>query len=609
MATTPDFAVGHYEARADLAKAAADVAAEAWRDVNVARIADSWAAALPELTAIVSGAQLAAAQMAEAYVAEAAAYSGATALAEGALNAAALAGIASDGRELLSLLFQPAMAALTALQGGVGTRQAMATGLAALDMITRTQVADAGRAADSVALIARPELDGYVRVAVGRTCSRCIVLAGRWYRWNAGFDRHPRCDCIHLPSRQVKAAGILQDPRRIFDSMSRDEQDKVFTRDGARAIRDGADVARVVNARRGAAGLTPAGPRLTEAEKREARRGLGRGRLQRTRVFGRDHFITSEAVTKRGTNRKVRLMPESIYEIAGDDREEALRLLRAHGYILYRAPRGARQIAPQGRPAAVTSAPRVPAVPKAAQPYHRSIEGIEDLAKTVNAVRRAGMRAERVKLTGGMSADVELLRLPDGRAVVHKRGHSWGGTPEEAKQERRDQADAEMLVPLVARALGAPVARAYRDRADSVWLEYIDNATFDGADELIRGRDGILIGLLDVLTASQDRNRGNLLVQNGRLRGIDHGFAWGAHLITEPVAIAGHRGRPAAWFADSDDLIDNPLTPGDIDILRNRLEALRPDFAHVGREEWLAYTLAMLERMRRHARGTEPLYG
>ncbi len=116
--------------------------------------------------------------------------------------------------------------------------------------------------------------------------------------------------------------------------MSTQEQDKVFTKAGARAIRDGADVARVVNARRGAAGLTPAsGGRLTEAEKKAARRGLERGRLQRTRVFGRDHFLTSEAVTKRGINRKIRLMPESIYEIAGDNRDEAIRLLKVHGYI------------------------------------------------------------------------------------------------------------------------------------------------------------------------------------------------------------------------------------------------------------------------------------
>lgn len=116
--------------------------------------------------------------------------------------------------------------------------------------------------------------------------------------------------------------------------MSRQEQDKVFTKAGAKAIRDGADVARVVNARRGAAGLTPASKRLTEAEKQAARRGLDRGRLQTTRIAGRDLFLTSEAVTRRGVNRPVRLMPESIYQVAGDDREMAIRLLRIHGYIL-----------------------------------------------------------------------------------------------------------------------------------------------------------------------------------------------------------------------------------------------------------------------------------
>ena len=42
-------------------------------------------------------------------------------------------------------------------------------------------------------------------------------------------------------------------------------------------------------------------------------------------------------MTTEGTGRRqrkpVRLMPESIYEIANGDRTEAIRLLRFHGYI------------------------------------------------------------------------------------------------------------------------------------------------------------------------------------------------------------------------------------------------------------------------------------
>jgi hypothetical protein len=66
--------------------------------------------------------------------------------------------------------------------------------------------------------------------------------------------------------------------------------------------------------------------------------------LQTQRIFGRDLFTTTEGTTKRGVAGKVmeglpggrkapRLMPESIYQIAGRDRDEAIRLLRRFGYI------------------------------------------------------------------------------------------------------------------------------------------------------------------------------------------------------------------------------------------------------------------------------------
>jgi hypothetical protein len=421
VATTPDFALDHYEARAALVQAATQVAVEAWRQVDTAAIAETWAATLAELTTVVAGAQLAAAQMAEPYLAEAVAFSGASAVAEGVVNAAALAGIASDGRELLTLLFQPAVAALLALQAGADIDEAMATGHATLDMITRTQVADAGRVADSVGLTAHPDLDGYVRVVVGRTCSRCIVLAGRVYQWNEGFDRHPRCDCIHLPARQVRAAGIVQDPRRVFDSMSREEQDKVFTIAGAQAIRDGADVARVVNARRTAHGLTPAGGgHRTEAERAAARLGRERGRLTRQRVFGRQHFTTLEGITLPDIRRRrVRLMPESIYELADGDRDEAIRLLKAHGYILGPGPRVTRpkladisRSRPWFPPGNLT-----PAAASAMQ--RRMLRGSEWTASQREAI---------TEYTGGWAADINnMLRGTGPRSDIAERftGSLW----------------------------------------------------------------------------------------------------------------------------------------------------------------------------------------
>lgn len=130
------------------------------------------------------------------------------------------------------------------------------------------------------------------------------------------------------------------DPRKYFDSLTDAEQDRTFTAAGAEAIRLGANPAQVVNARRAAAGLTTAGARVTGPEARILRGGRTRGRLEAQDVYGRQLLVTSEGVTVHGVAgkrlgaRSPRLMPESILKIAGDDREEAIRLLKRFGYVL-----------------------------------------------------------------------------------------------------------------------------------------------------------------------------------------------------------------------------------------------------------------------------------
>lgn len=354
MSSAETVAAAHYQARRRLIEAVRDEASRAWRNVEFADLNGSWRAQSGLLLVALAGAQFAAAETADSYMQAVLAAQDVDPTAEGRFNAGMLAGVASDGRNLASLLDQGVIATKMAIGLGVDQRRAMATGYATLDSIVRTQVADAGRSADSVAMVARRNAGGYVRMVVGRTCGRCVVLAGRWYRWNGDFNRHPCCDCVGVPSREDTANEIATDPKAWFASLDKAEQDKQFTKAGAQAIRDGADIASVVNARRGAFGLTPAGARLTAEEARALRGGLDRGRLQTQSVFGRDLFTTTEAVTTRGragvllgakeTGQKtdgryrsakgVRLMPESIYQIAGNDREEAIRLLRRFGYLL-----------------------------------------------------------------------------------------------------------------------------------------------------------------------------------------------------------------------------------------------------------------------------------
>lgn len=297
-------AAAHYAQQVGLARRVSEEMLTAWTRMNPANLDRSWASIVNRLLALLTGGQLLAAQAADPYVTATLAAQGISPTAAGALAAEQLAGVASDGRDLLSLLYQPVIATKTAIGAGHAPADALTAGQVLLDLITRTQVADAGRVAAGTALVARPAVGGYVRMVVGRTCSRCIVLAGRKYGWNAGFLRHPRCDCVHIPAREDLAGDMRTDPDKVFGSMSAAEQDKAFGKAGADAIRNGANISQVVNARRG---MYTAG--------------------------GTDYTRTS--TTRSGqTPGRARLMPEAIFKQAAGDRDEAIRLLRLHRYLL-----------------------------------------------------------------------------------------------------------------------------------------------------------------------------------------------------------------------------------------------------------------------------------
>lgn len=201
--TATEVASEHHRQRQELVAAAAAVAVEMWEDTDPEDLSGSWSRRLVELLAVLAGAQRSAARPADAYVDAVLAEEGVTPrrievgpVSEGdrqpgSVRPEALSGIASDGRPLATLLQAPVVAAKVAIAGGHTLERAMATGQATAEMVVRTQVADAGRVADGIAITTR-ERTGWVRMLMPPgDCSRCIILAGRWYRWNAGFARHP----------------------------------------------------------------------------------------------------------------------------------------------------------------------------------------------------------------------------------------------------------------------------------------------------------------------------------------------------------------------------------------------------------------------------------
>lgn len=331
----PQAAADLYRTQQRLTVATVAAVRAQWASVGNKTLEAAWREIGPRLLLLLTAAQLGAARNAAAYLPWVLAETGQPDDPVGEVNPRAFAGIASDGRPLESLLYGAVVAAGRAYTGGAPTREALAAGRAFLDMVVTTQVADTARAATSAGIAARPRLTGYVRMVNPSACSRCVVLAGKWFGWNKGFDRHPECLCLHIPAAEDRAGDFRTDPELYFDSLTPAEQDRTFTKAGAQAIRDGADIGQVVNARRGMATA-----RLGAKDRLFTREGITRRGLFGSGQAARAARATKTNLGQRGyiknyrqrTTTLVRLMPEQIYADAVD-RADAIRLLRRFGYI------------------------------------------------------------------------------------------------------------------------------------------------------------------------------------------------------------------------------------------------------------------------------------
>jgi hypothetical protein len=273
-----------------------------WRRVSPADLSGSWVRSIAGLQPALEEVQFQAAVIGAGYGASTLAAQGTYAAPKTFVDPSGFVGSAPDGRSLSGLLYSPVTQVKASIAAGVDPARALLVGRGLLDRNVQTMVADTGRAAASVDIASRPGV-GYVRMLNPPSCPRCVVLAGKFFRWNTGFQRHPRCDCRHIPSKENIAGDVTTDPYEYFHSLSKIDQDKWFTPSGAQAIRDGSDIFQVVNSRRG---LQPGG------------------------------LVTKEGTSRAGNfgrGRPPRLTPEGIYS-QGLPRDETLRLLERNGYIL-----------------------------------------------------------------------------------------------------------------------------------------------------------------------------------------------------------------------------------------------------------------------------------
>ena len=264
-----------------------------------------WADQAWQASLIVAAGQARAASVADAYVSSQVGGS------DISLDPQAFAGVASDGRPLVTLMQGAAIAASGASGGefpllrysslqekqGAVDRAAKSW----LQMMALTQVADVARAAMRTSMAVR-NASG-VRIASAPCCGRCAVLHGRFYSWRADFPRHPRCDCTYQPVKGDDWEAPEEIPLDQIRGLSQADR---------KAIELGSDRNRVINAQRGMYTTEIHGQKVKATLDSTARR--------------------NSAFPVRDNPNTVRLRPESILKYATDD-ADAIRLLAHFGYI------------------------------------------------------------------------------------------------------------------------------------------------------------------------------------------------------------------------------------------------------------------------------------
>jgi hypothetical protein len=234
---------------------------------------------------------------------------------------AAFTGVDASGRDLTGLLYGAVTTAKTLIGSGAGLQGALDWGGGTSSAMTQTATADTAGPRTS-----RQRWDGsythYVRVVSGG-CVLALRDPRRDLLLPSGVQTASRCRCTAMPvdrGRTLPQPASTRPPSDYFSTLTTGEQDRIFTKAGAEAIRAGADPVAVVSARRGAVGIdysstskTPPLGTASRADRHRVRRGGTRSTGTRPgkapRAAGRSR---DRAAPRPAPRQRVRLMPETI---------------------------------------------------------------------------------------------------------------------------------------------------------------------------------------------------------------------------------------------------------------------------------------------------------
>ncbi len=329
LQTLPPLAASYTRRQlADIDNALGDIAAQ-WRRVGP-RFDTGWTLVGPQIAAIVKQTQRQLVQRADEYV---------PAVLEDTNQirhstpqvrpkSSALVGLTGDGYLIDESLATATIRAKQAINTGSTVPQALDLAGGWLAQSAVTVLSDTMRGAEGLGRYARNI--GYVRMVHGGACGRCVVLAGRWYRSNAGFPRHTHCQCSSIPAQEDVAGDWQTNPDEYFHSLDDAQQVKLMgSKANAQAIHDGADIGQVVNAYRKTSGMSFA--QVSPIKRSPSFRG-GVDKFTAEGPTRRAVAPQQQVALRRNGPLQQRLMPESIYRNAAS-REDALRQLKLYGWI------------------------------------------------------------------------------------------------------------------------------------------------------------------------------------------------------------------------------------------------------------------------------------
>lgn len=345
MSSLSRLALDHQRKRVALSEQAARRAARLWRSVSAGNIDAGWDAIAGRLEQVVTQGQLTAAKQAPRYATAALRDQGMP-TSGAVIVPQAFTGATLDGREVIPELFAAVTATKTLIGRGVGVGSAFQAGTVVMSMKVATMIRDAGNMADKVASVGKGSVL-MARVLSPGACSRCAILAG-FGNFTEHFERHPSCQCTTVPVASGELPdGIHDSAGAYFNSLSEAEQDRIFTKSGAEAIRLGANENAVVNARRGMFRVQQPGSLVARATPRtiigpdgvpfQAYTTTEGTSVRGWFGGGRGGSVTSNQYVRSVSDRyrrttTVRLMPETILARASDP-AHAVRLLREFGYF------------------------------------------------------------------------------------------------------------------------------------------------------------------------------------------------------------------------------------------------------------------------------------